>query len=74
MEGAKAIYRFDHLTIDSVPGMLLAEDGTELPLRPKSFPMPHHFVANSWRLADRDELMEARLARRVCHRRRYRAV
>jgi TolB-like protein len=60
MEGdQKAIYRFDRFTLDLVRGMLLAEDGTELPLRPKSFALLHHFVANSGRLVDRDELMQA---------------
>jgi TolB-like protein len=52
------IYRFDHFTLDLVRGMLLAEDGTELSLRPKSFALLHHFVANSGRLVDRDELMQ----------------
>jgi TolB-like protein len=56
--GQKAIYRFDRFTLDLVRGMLLAEDGTELSLRPKSFALLHHFVANSGRLVDRDELMQ----------------
>jgi TolB-like protein len=58
-EDQKAIYRFDRFTFDLVRGMLLAEDGTELSLRPKSFALLHHFVANSGRLVDRDELMQA---------------
>jgi TolB-like protein len=57
--GRKAIYRFDHFTLDLERGMLLAEDGSELALRPKSFALLHHFVANSGRLVDRDELMQA---------------
>jgi TolB-like protein len=55
----KAIYRFDRFTLDLVRGMLLAEDGSELSLRPKSFTMLQHFVANAGRLVDRDELMQA---------------
>jgi DNA-binding winged helix-turn-helix (wHTH) protein len=55
----KAIYRFDRFTLDLVRGMLLAEDGSELSLRSKSFVMLHHFVASAGRLVDRDELMQA---------------
>jgi TolB-like protein len=59
MEGdQKAIYRFDRFTLDLVRGMLLAEDGSELSLRPKSFALLHHFVVNAGRLVDRDELMQ----------------
>jgi TolB-like protein len=57
--GRKAIYRFDRFTVDLMRGMLLAEDGSELPLRPKSFIMLQHFVADAGRLVDRDELMRA---------------
>ena len=38
---------------------MLAEDGTELSLRPKSFGLLYHFVVNAGRLVDRDELMQA---------------
>jgi TolB-like protein len=55
----KTIYRFDRFTLNLVRGMLLAEDGSELSLRPKSFVMLQHFVANAGRLVDRDELMQA---------------
>jgi TolB-like protein len=55
----KAIYRFDRFTLDLVRGMLFADDGAELSLRPKSFALLHHFVTNSGRLVDRDEMMEA---------------
>jgi TolB-like protein len=55
----KAIYRFDRFTLDLVRGVLLAEDGSELSLRPKSFTMLHHFIANAGRLVDREELMQA---------------
>jgi DNA-binding winged helix-turn-helix (wHTH) protein len=55
----KAICRFDRFTPDLMRGVLPAEDGSELLLRPKSFTMLHHFVANAWRLVDRDELMQA---------------
>src|ERR1700677_183867 len=61
--GRKAIYRFDRFTLDLMRGMLLAEDGSEdgseLPLRPKSFMMLQHFVADAGRLVDRDKLMRA---------------
>jgi TolB-like protein len=55
----KAVYQFDRFTLDLARGVLLGEDSTELKLRPKSFALLHHFVANAGRLVDRDELMQA---------------
>jgi TolB-like protein/Tfp pilus assembly protein PilF len=54
----RAIYRFDRFTLHLVRGALLSADGSELPLRPKSFAMLHHLVAHAERLVDRDELMQ----------------
>ena len=55
----RAIYRFDCFTLDLVRGALLAADGSEIALRPKSFAMLRHLVTHAERLVDRDELMEA---------------
>jgi TolB-like protein/Tfp pilus assembly protein PilF len=55
----RAIYRFDRFTLDLIRGALLAEDGSVLPLRPKSFDLLRHMVVNAGRLMDRDELMQA---------------
>jgi adenylate cyclase len=55
----RTIYRFDRFTLDLERGVLLDVDSAELPLRPKSFALLHHFVANAGRLVDRDELMQA---------------
>ena len=51
------IYLFDHFTLDVTRGGLLADDGSELALRPKSFVLLLHFVRNAGRLVDRDEIM-----------------
>lgn len=55
----RAIYYFDRFTLDLIRGALLAEDGSALPLRPKSFDLLRHMVVNAGRLMDRDELMQA---------------
>jgi TolB-like protein len=55
----KAIYRFDSFTLDLIRGALLGPDGSELPLRPKSFALLRYVVAHAERLVDRDELMQA---------------
>ena len=55
----RAAYRFDCFTLDLMRGVLLAEDKSELSLRPKSFALLHHLVANAGRLVDRDEIMQA---------------
>jgi TolB-like protein len=55
----RAIYRFDRFMLDLIRGALLAEDGSVLPLRPKSFELLRHMVVNAGRLMDRDELMQA---------------
>jgi len=55
----RAIYRFDHFTLDLVRGGLFAEDGSQVALRPKSFDLLCYMVINAGRLVDRDELMRA---------------
>ena len=52
-------YRFDRFTLDLTRGALLAEDGAELPLRPKSFALLRLLVENAGRLLDRDAIMAA---------------
>ncbi len=55
----RAAYRFDRFVLDPERGALLAPDGTELPLRPKSFALLQLFVENAGRLLDRDAIMTA---------------
>ena len=50
-------YRFDRFTLDLARGTLLASDGAELPLRPKSFALLQFLVENAGRLMDRDAIM-----------------
>ncbi len=50
-------YRFDRFVLDLRRGALLALDGVELPLRPKSFALLQLFVENAGRLLDRDTIM-----------------
>ena len=57
--GPRPIYCFDHFTLDLVRGGLFAEDGAQMALRPKSFDLLCHMVANAGRLVDRDDLMQA---------------
>jgi adenylate cyclase len=52
-----AILRFDRFVLDQDRGTLLA-DGIERPLRPKSFALLCHLVANPGRLLSRDEIHE----------------
>jgi class 3 adenylate cyclase/DNA-binding winged helix-turn-helix (wHTH) protein len=52
-------YRFDHFVLDLNRGALLALDGTELPLRPKSFALLQLLLENAGRLLNRDTIMEA---------------
>jgi TolB-like protein len=56
---SRTIYNFDRFVLDLNRGALLATDGSERPLRPKSFAVLGHMVRNAGRLIDRDELMEA---------------
>src|SRR3954452_21477356 len=56
---APAAYRFDRFTLDLARGALLADDGAELPLRPKSFALLRLLVENAGRLLDRDAIMAA---------------
>src|SRR5690348_13382355 len=53
----RAAYRFHRFVLDLARGMLLAEDGSELPLRPKSFALLRLLVENAGRLLDRDAIM-----------------
>src|SRR3954453_7423058 len=56
---ARATYRFDRFVLDLARGALLADDGAELPLRPKSFALLRLLVENAGRLLDRDAIMAA---------------
>src|SRR4051812_12624269 len=55
----RVAYRFDRFTLDLARGALLASDGAELPLRPKSFALLQLLVENAGRLLDRDAIMRA---------------
>src|SRR3954453_6598986 len=52
-------YHFDRFVLDLDRGALLASDGAELPLRPKSFALLQLFVENAGRLLDCDTIMRA---------------
>jgi DNA-binding winged helix-turn-helix (wHTH) protein len=54
-----AIYRFDRFVLDLAKGALLTTDGTEVPLRAKSFALLRFFVENPGRLHSRTTLLEA---------------
>ena len=54
-----ASYHFDRFILDLTRGALVASDGVELPLRPKSFALLQFFVENAGRLLDRDTIMQA---------------
>lgn len=55
----KAVWRFDRFTLDLPRGALLAADGTELALRPKSFAVLRYLVENAGRLSSHDEILRA---------------
>lgn len=55
----KTVWRFDRFTLDLSRGALLAPDGTELALRPKSFALLRYLVENAGRLCSHDEIMQA---------------
>ena len=55
----RAVYRFDRFVLDLARGALLAPDGAELPLRPKSFALLRLLVENAGCLLDRDTIMRA---------------
>ena len=55
----RAAYRFDRFTLDLARGALLASDGAELPLRPKSFALLRLLVENAGHLLGRDAIMAA---------------
>src|SRR4051794_22512754 len=52
-------YRFGRFVLDLRRGALLALDGVELPLRPKSFALLQLLLENAGRLLNRDTIMEA---------------
>ena len=63
---SRASYCFDRFTLNLVHGVLRAADGTERPLRPKSFALLH--VCRERRPADRSRLDHGGdLAGRVRH-------
>ncbi len=55
----RAVYRFDRFALDLDRGALLATDGAEVPLRPKSFVLLRLLVENAGRLLDRDAIVAA---------------
>jgi adenylate cyclase len=55
----RVAYRFERFTLDLARGTLLASDGAERPLRPKSFALLQLLVENAGRLLDRDTIMRA---------------
>jgi DNA-binding winged helix-turn-helix (wHTH) protein/class 3 adenylate cyclase len=52
-------YLFDSFTLDLNRGVLLAADGSEMPLRPKSFALLRLLLENAGRLLSRDTIMAA---------------
>ena len=52
-------WRFDRFTLDLGRRALLGPDGTEVPLRPKSFALLRLLVENAGRVVDRDAIMAA---------------
>ena len=55
----RAAYRFDRFTLDLNRGALMAADGAELPLRPKSLALLQLFVERAGHLVSRDAIMSA---------------
>jgi DNA-binding winged helix-turn-helix (wHTH) protein len=51
-------YRFGSFVLDVRSGRLLAADGEELPLRPKSFALLRLLVENAGRLLSKEEIMD----------------
>src|SRR3954468_10024929 len=51
-------YRFGSFTLNLEKGALLAADGTELPLRPKSFALLQLLTENAGRLLSRETILE----------------
>ena len=58
MPGPPTDYRFGRFVLDVRRGALLA-DGSERPLRPKSFALLRHLAERAGQLVRRDEIMEA---------------
>ena len=59
LPASHASYRFKGFTLSLAHGALRVADGTERPLRPKSFALLQLFVENAGRLLDRDTIMAA---------------
>ena len=57
--GALEVWRFAGFTLDLGRGTLLADGGSELSLRPKSFALLQLLVENAGRLLSRDTIMSA---------------
>jgi adenylate cyclase len=55
----EVVYRFDGFMIDVARGLLLHDNGEEVPLRHKSFTLLRLFVENPGRLLDRDRINQA---------------
>ena len=58
-DAAVTAYRFEGFTLDLLRGSLLAVDGAEIALRPKSIALLRYLVEHPGRLIDRDEIMRA---------------
>jgi DNA-binding winged helix-turn-helix (wHTH) protein len=55
----RAAYRFGTFTLDLDRGMLLADDGTDRVLRPKSFALLRLLVENAGRLLSQEAILDA---------------
>ena len=51
------VFRFDRFALDTGRGVLLAADGSEVALRPKSHALLRHLVEGAGRLMTRDEIL-----------------
>ncbi|MCW8087534.1 winged helix-turn-helix domain-containing tetratricopeptide repeat protein [Sabulicella glaciei] len=58
MKGS-AVFRFAGFTLDPRRGALIDRSGTEIALRPKTFDVLRHLLANAGRLVTREELLAA---------------
>ena len=55
----RGAYRIGSFTFDLIRGALVAADGAEITLRPKSFTLLRYLAENAGRLLGREELMQA---------------
>ena len=58
-EPERAVYRFDQFQLDTQRGMLRRANGTDLPLRPRTYALLRHFLDHPGQLLRRDALIEA---------------